>query len=101
MLAHQQGSQLNLAQLGKSLDLSIPTVKRYVGLLEDLLLVSTLRPWFSNVGKRLVKTPPRFICATAAYCMPCWAFRCCMTCSATPAPEPVGEGSSLGISWRS
>jgi predicted AAA+ superfamily ATPase len=61
MLAHQQGGQLNMAQLGASLDLSIHTVKRYIGLLEDLLLVRTLRPWFSNIGKRLVKTPKVYI----------------------------------------
>jgi hypothetical protein len=36
-------------------------VKRYIGLLEDLLLVRTLRPWFSNIGKRLVKTPKVYI----------------------------------------
>ena len=61
MLAHQQGGQINLAQLGAGLDLSIHTVKRYVELLEDLLLVRTLRPWSGNVGKRLVKTPKVYI----------------------------------------
>ncbi|MGH6634587.1 MAG: ATP-binding protein [Gammaproteobacteria bacterium] len=61
MLAHQQGGQLNMTQLGASLDLSIHTVKRYIELLEDLLLVRTLRPWFSNIGKRLVKTPKVYI----------------------------------------
>ena len=61
MLAHQQGNQINMSQLGASLDLSSPTVKSYVELLEDLLLVRTLRPWYSNIGKRLVKTPKVYI----------------------------------------
>lgn len=61
MLAHTQGSQLNTAQLGASLGITIPTVKRYIELLEDLFLVRTLYPWSGNVGKRLVKTPKVYI----------------------------------------
>jgi len=61
MLAHQQGSQLNIAQLGANLDVSVTTAKRYVELLEDLLLIRTLRPWSGNVGKRLVKSPKVYI----------------------------------------
>lgn len=61
MLAHHQGGQLNTAQLGASLGITIPTVKRYIELLEDLFLVRTLFPWSGNVGKRLVKTPKVYI----------------------------------------
>lgn len=61
MLAHAQGGQVNLAQLAASLDVTAPTAKRYIDLLEDLLLVRTLRPWFGNVGKRLVKAPKVYI----------------------------------------
>jgi predicted AAA+ superfamily ATPase len=61
MLAHHQGGQLNTAQLSASLDIALPTVKRYVELLEDLFLIRTLRPWSGNVGKRLVKTPKVYI----------------------------------------
>ncbi|MCY7356268.1 MAG: ATP-binding protein [Rudanella sp.] len=61
MLAHNQGGQLNIAQLGGNLDLSAPTAKRHVKLLDDLLLVRTLRPWSGNVGKRLVKAPKVYI----------------------------------------
>lgn len=61
MLAHQQGNQVNMSQLGASLDLTSPTVKNYVELLEDLLLIRTIRPWFSNVKKRMVKTPKVYI----------------------------------------
>ncbi len=61
MLAHVQGNQINLAQLGANLDVSAPTAKRYIDLLEDLLLVRTLRPWFGNIGKRLVKSPKVYI----------------------------------------
>ena len=50
-----------MAQLGNNLDLSVPTVKRYVELLGDLLLVRMLRPWSGNVSKRLVKAPKVYI----------------------------------------
>jgi len=61
MLAHSQGGQLNTAQLGASLGLSAPTARGYVELLEDLLLVRSLRPWSGNVGKRLVKSPKVYL----------------------------------------
>jgi len=61
MLAHGQGGQLNIAQLANNLDVAAPTAKRYVELLEDLLLIRTLRPWSGNVGKRLVKAPKVYI----------------------------------------
>lgn len=61
MLAHNQGTQLNMAQLGANLGITIPTTKRYIDLLEDLLLIRTLRPWSGNIGKRLVKAPKVYI----------------------------------------
>jgi uncharacterized protein len=61
MLAHSQGAQLNVAKLAGGLDVSVHTVKRYIELLEDLLLVRTLRPWAGNVKKRLVKAPKVYI----------------------------------------
>jgi predicted AAA+ superfamily ATPase len=61
MLAHNQGGLLNIAQLGNNLDVAAPTARRYIELLEDLLLIRTLRPWSGNVGKRLVKAPKVYI----------------------------------------
>lgn len=61
MLAHNQGQLINFSKFGASLDLSSPTVKSYVDMLEDLLLIRSLRPWLSNLGKRLVKTPKVYI----------------------------------------
>jgi uncharacterized protein len=61
MLAHEQGQMINFSKFGASLDLSSPTVKSYVELLEDLLLIRSIRPWMSNVGKRLVKSPKVYI----------------------------------------
>jgi uncharacterized protein len=61
MLAHSQGGQINIAQMGANLGVTAPTAKRYIELLEDLLLIRTLRPWSGNLGKRLVKSPKVYI----------------------------------------
>ncbi|GAB3028158.1 ATP-binding protein [Niabella terrae] len=61
MLAHNQGGLVNVAQLGANLGVYATTAKRYIELLEDLLLIRSLRPWSGNVGKRLVRTPKIYI----------------------------------------
>lgn len=61
MVAHAQGGNINLSQLASSLDSSTPTMSRYLDLLVDLLLVRKLQPWFSNAGKRLVKSPKVYV----------------------------------------
>jgi predicted AAA+ superfamily ATPase len=61
MLAHSQGGLLNASQLGASLGVSYHTIQRYVTLLEQTFLIRPLRPYFRNLGKRLVKAPKVYI----------------------------------------
>ncbi|WP_276484111.1 ATP-binding protein [Paraflavitalea pollutisoli] len=61
MLAHTQGSTLNAAHLGRNLDVSSPTITRYIDLMIDLLLVRRLKPWTVNAGKRLIKSPKIYV----------------------------------------
>lgn len=61
MLAYNQGTLLNAAQMGRNLDVSKVTVGRYLDLMVDLLLVRRLKPWTANLGKRLVKAPKVFV----------------------------------------
>jgi uncharacterized protein len=61
MLAHEQGQLLNASELAASLAVSGQTVARYLDLLADLMLVRRLRPWSSNEGKRLVRSPKVFV----------------------------------------
>lgn len=61
MLAHVQSGLLNLSRLASGLGVSVPTVSRYLDLLEDLFLIRKLQPWASNLGKRLVRTPKVYI----------------------------------------
>ncbi len=61
MLAHNQGTTLNAAQMAKNLEVSGVTVGRYLDLMVDLLLVRRLQPWTYNVGKRLVRSPKVYV----------------------------------------
>jgi predicted AAA+ superfamily ATPase len=61
MLAHNQGTLLNVSRLASGLSVSSPTVSTYVDLLVDLLLARRLPPLHVNVGKRLVKSPKVFV----------------------------------------
>jgi uncharacterized protein len=61
MLAHQQGGTFNASAIGANLEMSSVSIARYLDLMCDLLLVRRLQPWFSNVGKRLVKTPKVYV----------------------------------------
>jgi predicted AAA+ superfamily ATPase len=57
LLAEYSGRLVNYSQFGSSIDVSHKTGQRYVGLLEQIFLVSTLQPWYTNALKRIVKTP--------------------------------------------
>jgi uncharacterized protein len=61
MLSQSQGMLLNLSGLSKSLGVSIPTLSKYVDFLKMSFILRRLPPWFSNIKKRLVKTPKVYI----------------------------------------
>jgi predicted AAA+ superfamily ATPase len=61
MLAHNQATMLNAANLARALGVDGKTVANYLDLLIDLLLVRRLPPWHRNLGKRLVKSPKVYI----------------------------------------
>ncbi len=61
MLAHSQGQLLNASTLARSLEVSVTTINRYLGLLVDLLLIRRLMPYSANIKKRLIKSPKFYI----------------------------------------
>lgn len=61
MLAHAQATLLNAAQLARALAVDGKTVANHIDLLVDLLLVRRLKPFHSNLGKRLVRSPKTYI----------------------------------------
>jgi predicted AAA+ superfamily ATPase len=61
MLAHYHGNQVNLSELGRSLELSHTTIKNHLDVLTDFYMVRQLPPWSGNIKKRLVKSPKIYI----------------------------------------
>ncbi|MCU0335367.1 MAG: ATP-binding protein [Chitinophagaceae bacterium] len=61
MLAHLQGAILNIEKLASSLDVSGTTVKRYLDHLEGAFIIHRLPPFYTNIGKRLVKAPKIYL----------------------------------------
>lgn len=61
MLAHYHGQTWNGAELARALDVSQPTVRRYVDALSDALVVRQLPPWHANLSKRQVKAPKVYL----------------------------------------
>lgn len=61
MLAHLHGQLWNASQLGNSLGLSAPTMRRYLDILSDTFMVRILHPYHVNLKKRLVKTPKTYL----------------------------------------
>lgn len=57
VLAEHTGQLTNYSGIGASLDLNHVTTRKYVGIYENLFLIHTLQPWFSNKLKRLTKSP--------------------------------------------
>jgi predicted AAA+ superfamily ATPase len=57
MLAHYHGQIFNATEIGKSLNFSDKTVKRYLDILSGTYLIRQLQPWHYNTKKRLIKRP--------------------------------------------
>jgi predicted AAA+ superfamily ATPase len=57
LLAEHSGQLVNYSQLASGIKVNHRTGQRYVGLLEQVFLIATLPPWFTNALKRIVKTP--------------------------------------------
>lgn len=61
MLAHLQGKIWNASQIANSLGVSPPTARHYLDILSDSFLVRQLPPYYSNIKKRLVKSPKIYL----------------------------------------
>jgi predicted AAA+ superfamily ATPase len=57
LLAEHSGQLVNYSQFGGSINVSHKTGQRYVALLEQVFLVATLQPWYTNALERIAKTP--------------------------------------------
>ena len=57
LCAIRTGQILNLSELAKEVGMSVPTMKRWLSMLETGHQVYLLYPYYKNLGKRLVKSP--------------------------------------------
>ena len=67
-LAARCGQLLNLSELARDLGMAVNTVKAWLSVLEATYQVIILRPYFANIGKRLVKTPKVYFTDTGTLC---------------------------------
>jgi predicted AAA+ superfamily ATPase len=67
-LAARSGQLLNLTDLSRDLGVAVNTAKAWLSVLEATFQVVILRPYFANVGKRLVKTPKVYFTDVGTLC---------------------------------
>ena len=68
MTAAETARLLNVSDLAAPFQLSRPTIRDYVTLLERVFLLEELQPWYSNRLRRLIKTPKLHIGDTGLAC---------------------------------
>lgn len=71
VLATLCGKQLNKAAISRELDISQPTVDRWLSILEASGIIYLLPPYYRNIKKRLVKSPKLYFTNTGLACHLC------------------------------
>lgn len=62
MCAHLNGQLFNASQIGQALGgMSHATIGRYLDLFVDTMMLRRLEPFYTNLGKRLVKSPKVYV----------------------------------------
>jgi predicted AAA+ superfamily ATPase len=61
LVAHYHGQLLNFSKLAAAADLSVPTLKKYLAVLEQTYMVRLVRPCEINLKKRWVKAPKIYL----------------------------------------
>ena len=67
-LAARSAGLLNVTELARDLGVAVNTAKAWLSILEATFQVTILRPYFANVGKRLVKAPKVFFTDVGTLC---------------------------------
>lgn len=65
LCAIRTGQLLNLSDMARDIGVSVTTAARWLSLLETGYQVFLLRPYYRNLGKRLVKRPKLYVTDTA------------------------------------
>jgi predicted AAA+ superfamily ATPase len=67
-LAARSAQLLNITDLARDLGVAVNTAKAWLSVLEATYQVTVLRPYYENVGKRLVKTPKVYFTDVGTLC---------------------------------
>lgn len=68
VLAARSGQLLNLSDVSRDFGIAVNTAKAWLSVLEATFQVIVLRPYFNNLGKRLVKTPKVYFTDVGMLC---------------------------------
>ncbi len=60
-LKYQTGQITNYTNLAKKVRVSVDTIRRWIRILESLYYCFTIRPWFRNVSRSLLKQPKIYL----------------------------------------
>lgn len=61
MAAHYHANLVNYSEIGRSLNVSDMTIRKYLSIFEQSFMIRLLKPWHENISKRQVKNPKIFI----------------------------------------
>ena len=64
LCAARTGQLLNYSDLARDADISVPTAKHWISILENSYIVILIQPYHNNISKRLVKTPKLYFTDT-------------------------------------
>jgi predicted AAA+ superfamily ATPase len=67
-VAARNGQLFNMTELSRDIGLAVNTVKAWVSILEASYQILILRPYYKNIGRRLVKTPKIYLMDTGMLC---------------------------------
>ena len=68
LVASRHGQILNKSDLAAPLGMSVPSIGRWLGILEATGQVLLVPPYFENLGKRLIKSPKIYVADSGLAC---------------------------------
>lgn len=68
VLAARSAQLLNLSNVARDLGVAVNTIKAWLSILEATYQVIVLRPFYANIGKRLVKSPKVYFSDVGTLC---------------------------------
>lgn len=68
LLAARCAQQMNMSDFARDLGISVPTVKKWLSILEASRILFLLPPYYSNLGKRITKAPKLYFLDIGLVC---------------------------------